>query len=71
MTELLANGGHYVHTYCGYFGADTVTGQYCNFKVHNYLFLFQFIFYFIFHHLILAANTVTRHKYLIYRILPR
>ena len=39
MSELLANGGHHIHAYSRNLGADTVTGQYCNFKVHSLLFI--------------------------------
>ena len=34
MSKLLTYGGHYIHTHGGYFGADTVTGQHCNLKIH-------------------------------------
>ena len=36
MSKLLTYGGHYIHTHGGYFGADTVTGQHSNLKVHTY-----------------------------------
>jgi hypothetical protein len=39
MSKLLTYGGHYIYSNGRYFGADTVTGQYSNLKIHILLFL--------------------------------
>jgi cysteine synthase len=38
MSELLTHGSHHIHAYGRDFGADTVTGQHCNFKIHCFLY---------------------------------
>ena len=47
VSEFLTNSRHYVYTYGRNLRADTVTGQYCNFKVHllSYLSICLFFLY--------------------------